>query len=350
MNGSHPADRLICVIVTHNRAKRLRACLSHTLRQDVDGVLVIDNASSDDTPELLLEFQAKDRRLLVERQRQNRGGSWGFAHGMRWADRLLGGRGWLLLFDDDSWPDPDCIARFRARLPEYRRDGVAAVGAAVFAPDGRAVEANRPVLNLFRRPAAVLALTALRSRTFRDLYHVPHSVLRRSGQRLEVDSISFVGLFLNLEALPTGRGRYPRGGLFIYSDDTTYTLELGRRGRRTILDTDLVFRHDTLAGGAATAWLTPVWKHYYVVRNSFLMNRALSRLWYAQLCLATVLTHALKGLLLLCRERDGSLVTMVWLGVRDGMSNHYGRSRAELEARCAGISRQPVSRTPETEI
>ena len=52
MNRPHPADRLFCVIVTHNRAKPLRACLSHTLRQDVDGVLVIDNASSDDTPSL----------------------------------------------------------------------------------------------------------------------------------------------------------------------------------------------------------------------------------------------------------------------------------------------------------
>lgn len=350
MSPTPPSERLVGVIVTHNRAEQLRICLSHTLRQEVDRVWVIDNASSDHTPEVLADFQARDGRLVVERQRRNRGGAWGFARGMRHADRWLDGRGWLLLFDDDSWPEPDCIARFRAHLPEYRRRGVAAVGAAVFAADGRAVEANRPVLNLFRRPAEVLALTAPRSRSLRDLYHVPLSMLRRGGQRLEVDSISFVGLFLNLEALPTGKGRYPRAGLFIYSDDTTYTLELNRHGCPTILDTDLVFRHDTLAGGAATPWLMPAWKHYYVVRNSFLMNHALSRLWYGPLCLATVLTHALKGLLLLWRQRDGTLLAMVNLAVKDGMRNHYGRSHAELEARCSGASRRLIRRNPGTGI
>lgn len=350
MSTTPASERLVCVIVTHNRAEQLRTCLFRTLGQEVDNVLVIDNASSDHTPEVLAQFQARDGRLLVERQRKNRGGAWGFAQGMRHANRWLDGRGWLLLFDDDSWPAPECISRFRAHLPEYRREGVAAVGAAVFAPDGWAVEANRPVLNLFRRPAEVLALTAVSSRSLRDLYHVPLSVLCRSGQRLNVDSLSFVGLFLNLEGLPTGKGRYPRAGLFIYSDDTTYTLELGRHGCRTILDTDLVFCHDTLAGGAATPWLMPAWKHYYVVRNSFLMNHALSRLWYGPLCLATVLTHAMKGLLLLWRQRDNTLLAMVKLAANDGMRNHYGRSHAELEARCARASQCPIRRTPGTGI
>jgi rhamnopyranosyl-N-acetylglucosaminyl-diphospho-decaprenol beta-1,3/1,4-galactofuranosyltransferase len=340
MEGIASADPLMCLIVTHNRAERLAICLSHTLDQDVDRVLVIDNASSDATPSVLADFQARDPRLVVQRQHKNRGGAWGFAHGMRQADRCLGGRGWLLLFDDDSWPEAGCIARFRSRVAAYRRDGITAVGAAVFAPDGRAVEANRPVLNLFRRPAAVLALTAPRSHSFRDLYHVPHSLLARSGQQLAVDSISFVGLFLDLEALPQGRGRYPRGSLFIYSDDTTYTLDLGRRGRRTILDTDLVFRHDTQAGGAASPWLSPAWKHYYVVRNSFLMNRSLSGLWYVPLCLVTVLTHALKGVRLRYRKGDGTVLNMVALGVRDGLVNRYSRKHADLEARCALVKRR----------
>jgi rhamnopyranosyl-N-acetylglucosaminyl-diphospho-decaprenol beta-1,3/1,4-galactofuranosyltransferase len=322
------------VIVTHNRAEKLRTCLILTLRQDVDLVVVIDNASSDATQQVLAEFQARDRRLVVERQRHNRGGSWGFARGMRLADQLLRREGWLVLYDDDSWPEPDCIARFHARVPAYRREGVVAVGAAVFASDGRPVEANRPVLNLFRNPARVLALTALRSHSFRDLYHVPCNLLRQGGLRLDVDSISFVGLFLDLQALPPRRSRYPCGALFIYSDDTLYTLELGRRGLRTILDTDLVFRHDTRAGGAATPWLSPAWKHYFVVRNSFLMNRALSGLWYVPLCLATVLTHSLNGLHLLWLNRDGSVLAMVFLGVRDGLRNHYSRSLADLEARC----------------
>lgn len=342
------AYRLGCVIVTHNRAESLRTCLTHTLRQNVDLVVVIDNASTDDTPQVLSEFQARDIRLVVERQRQNRGGAWGFARGMRQADHLLGGKGWLVLFDDDSWPEPDCIARFHERVHQYQREGVAAVGAAVFSLDDRAVEANRPVLNLFRRPARVLSLTAPHSHSIRDLYHVPRRLLRQAGKQLDVDSISFVGLFLDLEALPARRGRYPRGALFIYSEDTLYTLELGRRGCRIILDTDLVFRHDTRAGGAASPWLSPYWKHYFVVRNSFLMNRSLSELWYLPLCLATVITHTLRGLQLLCRSGDDMVLVMVALGVRDGLCNHYSRPLAELEAHCSRVIGRRFSPTPGT--
>ena len=336
------------MIVTHNRVDQLRTCLLHTLSQDVDLVLVIDNACTDTTPTLLAELQAQDPRLVVERQRRNRGGAWGFARGMRRADKLLGQRGWLLLFDDDSWPQPECIARFRDRMKAYRQAGAAMVGAAVFAADGRAVEANRPVLNLFRRPAKVLALTASRSHSFRDLYHVPLSLLRQPGQWIDVDSISFVGLFLDLESLPKRRGRYPRGSLFIYSDDTLYSLELGRLGRRRLLDTDLVFQHDTQAGGASSPWLAPAWKHYYVVRNSFLMNRALSGLWYGPLCLATVLTHALKGIRLQLAKQDPTLLRMVALAVRDGMGNHYGRGHRELERRCSPGARGRLRPAPGT--
>jgi hypothetical protein len=77
-----------------------------------------------------------------------------------------------------------------------------------------------------------------------------------------------------------------------------------------------------------------LWKHYYVVRNSFLMNRSLSGLWYIPLCLATVLLHALKGLLLRLRQGDGTLLTMVGLAVMDGVRNRYTRPHEELVKRC----------------
>ncbi len=334
--GQQPRTYLLgCVVVTYNRAECLRVCLTHTLRQDVDLVLVIDNASNDNTPELLTEFQARDSRLVVERQQKNLGGAWGFARGIRRADNLLGGEGWLLLFDDDSWPEPECVTRFHERVPSYRQAGVVAVGAAVFARDGRVVEANRPVLNLFRRPFRVLSLTLCGSRSIRDLYHVPARLLRQSGLRIDVDSISFVGLFLDLSTLPKQRGRYPRGAIFLYSDDTLYTLGLVRSGCRIILDTDLIFFHDTSAGGAASPLLSPAWKHYFVVRNSFLMNRALSGLWYIPLCLATICTHLAKGLRLFFRSGDGRVLQMVALGVWDGITKYYSRSLPELEKRCS---------------
>lgn len=327
---------LTCIIVTYNRAEQLRDCLVYTLQQDVDHVIVIDNGSTDHTARLLEEFKRTDSRLVVERQRRGRGGSWGFARGMRLGDRLMRSKGWLLLYDDDAWPEPGCINTFRRRMRAYEDQGITAVGAAVFGRDGKAVESNRPVLNLFRRPLAVLKQTAPTARSLRDLYHVPHGVLDRSGNQVRVDSISFVGLFLNLRGLPQGHMRYPRGGLFLYSDDTTYSLGLVRCGRRLLLDTDLRFRHATKGGGAAARRLTPAWKHYYIVRNSFLMNYSLSKLWYVPLCLATLATHVGRGLLDGCQQGDWSQLKLVLLGAWDGMRNYYSRSHEALEAISAG--------------
>jgi len=337
---------LACVIVTYNRANSLRRCLVNTLQQDVDLVVVIDNGSNDETPQVLAAFQAQDSRLLVERQTRRRGGSWGFARGMRWVDRLLNQDGWVLLYDDDSWPDSGCIERFHMNVDAYVKQELTAVGAAVVDDDGRPVECNRPVLNLFRRPLGVLSLTARGSRSWRDLYHVPLAILKQPGHRLPVDSLSFVGLFVHLKSLPKGRGRYPRGGLFLYSDDTTYTLELGRKGKRIILDTDLVFRHHTTGGGASAGWLTPAWKHYYVVRNSFLMNRSLSKVLYGPLCVATVLLHASKAVVRGWREGDGTVWRLVCLATWDGLRNHYSRSHSELEAYGNKHKKEPISKYP----
>ena len=340
--------QLACIVVTYNRAERLRKTLTSTLAQNVDHVVVIDNASTDHTADVLDQFKRRDSRLVVERQKQGRGGSWGFARGMRLADRLLGSKGWLLLLDDDSWPEANCIARFRERIQTYEQRAVTGVAAAVFGCDGRAVESNRPVLNIFRRPLEVLALTAQSSRAVRDMYHVPHRIINESGHILSVDSISFVGLFLNLSNLPSGRGRFPRGGLFIYSDDTTYTLELVRRGKRLILDTDLRFRHETKGGGAAASVLYPSWKHYYIVRNSFLMNKSLSRLWYIPLCLATLVTHATKGVLEMIRQGDPTVLRLVWLASWDGMRNNYSRRHQVIAAMGAQSNRKGFKATEET--
>lgn len=345
MSVNRNAHSLACIIVTYNREDELRECLINTLRQKVDLVIVIDNASSDGTEEILLEFKKKDSRLIVERQKRSRGGSWGYARGMRLADRLLKGDGWLLLYDDDSWPEAECIARFRQNVETYEQKGIAAVGGAVFDANGQPVEANRPILNLFRRPLKVLSLTVRSCGSIRDLYHVPHRLLRTPGTRLRVDAISFVGLFLNLNTLPHGRGRYPRGCLFLYSDDTTYTLDLERRGKRLILDSSLNFCHNTKGGGAAAGRLTPEWKNYYIVRNSFLMNRALSRLWYLPLCIATVLTHTARGLLLWWHERDGTLLKLVGLGTWDGMRNDYARSHEKLKTLCKRIEKSTLLNT-----
>jgi len=337
MNAS--AQALACVIVTHNRVEQLERTLMATLSQPFDWVLVVDNASTDATPQLLRRFAVGESRLQLLAQADNLGGAHGFAVGLQAADALMQGHGWVVLYDDDAYPQPNCVSRFLARRGFYERSGVTGVAALVLSPDGAPVEVNRPILNPFRSPLRVLSHTLPRAGSLRDLYHVPLQQLQPSepGEQpcLLVDAVSFVGLFIRLDALPTHpRRRYPQGRFFIYSDDTTYTLDLRRHGHQLWLDTSLVFVHDTATFRLSQPWMNPIWKHYYVVRNSFSMNRSLSGLFFVPLCLFTLLNHF--GLALRYWRQLGSrdLLRVVSLGLRDGLCHRFSRPHSSVLA-CA---------------
>ena len=107
--------KLVAVIVTYNRVAMLADCLAAYERQThpPDVVLVVDNASSDGTAELLRDWArsadpASSDRVVV-RMRQNVGGSGGFFAGTRASLGL--GADWVWVADDDAFPEPDVFQR-----------------------------------------------------------------------------------------------------------------------------------------------------------------------------------------------------------------------------------------------
>src|SRR4051794_20749394 len=110
-------DTVCAVVVTHNRrallAERLRAIGAQTRRPD--HLLVVDNASTDGTAELVHERFADAELLALAR---SAGGAGGFNAGMRAArDR---GFEWLWLLDDDPVATPEALERLLAPLRELR--------------------------------------------------------------------------------------------------------------------------------------------------------------------------------------------------------------------------------------
>lgn len=95
-------EGLALVIVTFNRSRYLQGLLRSVAALDPapESVVVVDNASTDDTASVLAELQPDfPVPLIIERLPENTGGSGGFAAGVRRA--LDSGAQWLWLMDDD---------------------------------------------------------------------------------------------------------------------------------------------------------------------------------------------------------------------------------------------------------
>src|ERR1039458_5768218 len=118
MSPLSPGETVCAVVVTFNRVNLLRQCLSSLRRQSQmpDCILVVDNATTDNTKEVLAREFAE---LQVLRLPDNVGGAGGFRAGMEWAYRH--GFRWFWVMDDDIELQPDALEimlRYR-RLSEF---------------------------------------------------------------------------------------------------------------------------------------------------------------------------------------------------------------------------------------
>lgn len=100
------------VAVTFNRADFLRDFLNDIAQLDPapSRVIVVDNASTDDTPEVIEAAREKigANKLINHRLDHNTGGSGGFHHGTKLALEL--GAPWVWLMDDDIELMQDALA------------------------------------------------------------------------------------------------------------------------------------------------------------------------------------------------------------------------------------------------
>ena len=115
-----PASATIA-IVTYNRSGLLTRLLESITRMDPKPghVVIIDNASVDDTTELVESFRDRlGTELVYRRLETNTGGSGGFSEGMRVAYEL--GSTWMWLMDDDVEVLPDGLARMGAWAPRFK--------------------------------------------------------------------------------------------------------------------------------------------------------------------------------------------------------------------------------------
>lgn len=259
---------IAALVVTHDRLAKLRVTVARLLAEDLDHVVVFDNASGDGTAEWLAGLA--DPRLTVLRHPQNLGGAGGFARGLRHVAEVLD-PDWTVVMDDDGRPVAGCIARFRA----LDLTGWDAVGAAVLTPQGNVCEMNRPYRNPFWHRAEFLRTLGGAGRRG---FHLPDAAFAPDAPQTDIDMSSFVGLFLSRRAL--AQAGYPDERLFLYGDDQLYTLQMRRKGLRIGFLPQVRFEHDTGSIQGGQLVLRPIWRVYYMYRNALLAYRVAAGPWF----------------------------------------------------------------------
>ena len=199
-------DRVAAAVVTFNRKDLLVECLEALLSQThaLERIVLVDNASSDGTPELLAERGLLDEpRIRYERLPGNLGGAGGFARAVELArDEACD---WIWLMDDDAEPPPDALERLLTSPPASDPQ-TAALAQRVVNPDGSLQPGARG--HLRTRPVALA-----------EEDYTGHPV---------VDYATFVGFCVRADvARAIG---LPKAEMFIWADDYEYCLRLRPHG------------------------------------------------------------------------------------------------------------------------
>ncbi|WP_336512106.1 glycosyltransferase [Pseudaestuariivita rosea] len=261
--------QLVAVVVTYNRLSQLKKTLTRLLQENVSAlhhVIVVDNASTDGSADWL-DAQS-DPRLTVYKMTHNTGGAGGFAFGMKKAMEEHNAD-WAVVLDDDARPYQGAFDQFHA-LDKSGWDGFAA---AVYYPDGRICEMNRPSRNPFWSLRTFVQTT----RKGRGGFHLNHSDYSDTGVVL-VDVTSFVGFFISREGVE--KAGYPDPDLFVYADDGIYTLGLRKAGGRIGFVPWIRFEHDLTTFQGDKNRFKAMWKVYYYHRNLLILYRNAAGPWF----------------------------------------------------------------------
>ena len=309
---------LAAVVVTYQRLPQLQETVAALLTEEVDHIIVVDNASADATPAWLAAQD--DPRLSVVTLPDNMGGAGGFEAGMAAArDRF--DPDWVVLMDDDARPEAGALARFRAEIPALEPQP-GCVAAAVFYPDGTLCEMNRPSNNPFWN-LGLFGRTLIRGN--RAGFHLPDAAFAPNAAPQPIDVASFVGYFVHRDAI--ARAGLPEGGLFIYGDDVLYSLRLRRADVHMMLLPCVRFVHACGTMGEGFIY-RPLWKIYYHCRNGVSIAR--------QAAGPLIFPLALGYYTIIWWRRgryyqDGERALyrrMMWRGLRDGLLRRRGRNDA----------------------
>lgn len=298
------------LIVTFNRLEKLRKCWAASAALDFIEIIIVNNASTDETSQWLSTLN--DPRLRVITLAENTGGAGGFMAGIEYfAQRhshLESAKqpiDWVVIYDDDAYPPVDLIAQF---------ESIQNVKYQAYCCQVHDLAGNVCKMNV---PYKIFPATLTDNLRYLS---APEKFLPDANISQTVETFSFVGLIIDKNVLVDNRtSLFPE--LFIYYDDLYFSKALTDKGIRIRYSKEIVFKHDIPVN---VRNISPTWKVYYLVRNLFLARHLSPGL--KSYSSASIVLRVLKYITLVVKQSEKSTyLRFIFKGITDGLFNKSGK-------------------------
>jgi GT2 family glycosyltransferase len=246
-------DETVCaVVVTYNRKRLLLCCLEALLKQSrsLNAIYVIDNASTDGTPEALLEHKyipklppsnieepweifytianlqdlGTNSKLSViiyyVRMQENGGAAGGFYEGVKRSYEK--GYDWTWLMDDDGFPSEDCLNKLLLGGKKFHANFLAPL----------VIDINN---------SGRLSFGIFDYKNEQTIYTFHEAMKYSINGSFEGTACPYNGILISKELIKIAG--YPKREMFIWGDEIEYFLRIKGKGFKVITICNAIHKH-----------------------------------------------------------------------------------------------------------
>ena len=236
-------NKISIVIVTYNRLELLKKCLKKALSQKLADVIVINNASTDET-ENYIKLEQKNKNFFYYNTGKNLGGAGGFAVGIKKAIELK--YDYIFVMDDDTMLEDNTIEKLSGQISKIK--DFSFLSCKVLWKNGTLCCMNIPKIS-----GNILEY---------------HKYLEDGV--IHINSSSFVGCLINAKyVLEVG---LPISEFFIWCDDVEFTSRLSKKAPGFLVTGSVVI-HECARNDFASIYrendANRIKRYIYLYRNRF---------------------------------------------------------------------------------